>query len=96
MDFCQATETDGLAVVGYAIGRRHGGAVARNRLRRRLREAMRAAGPSLVPGTYLVRAIPGAEEVDFEELRRAAETAARAAADRARTNAGEEEGREVR
>lgn len=96
VDFCQARETGGRPVVGYAIGRRHGGAVARNRLRRRLREAVRAAAPALVPGAYLVRATPGVSELDFEGLRRAVGAAARAAAERARTDADDEEGREVR
>ena len=41
--------------VAYAVGRRAGGAVARNRVRRRLRAAARAHAGELEPGrAYLV------------------------------------------
>ena len=41
--------------VGYAIGRRAGGAVARNKVRRRLRAATRVHAGELEPGrAYLV------------------------------------------
>ena len=73
-------EVTNVPLVGYSIGRRHGGAVERNRLRRRLRAAVRASGPELAAGAYLVRAAPGAGELGFEELRRAVRAAARAAA----------------
>ena len=46
--------------VGYAIGKRCGNAVTRNRLRRRLREAVRTTAPALPLGTYLLRAEPSA------------------------------------
>jgi ribonuclease P protein component len=46
--------------VGYAIGRHCGGAVVRNSLRRRAREVVRAAAPTLPRGTYLVRLDPAA------------------------------------
>jgi ribonuclease P protein component len=70
-----------LPTAGYAIGRRHGNAVRRNRLRRRLRAAMTAAAPSLPPGIYLVRADTAASELGFDALRAALCSAARAAAD---------------
>jgi ribonuclease P protein component len=35
---------------GFAVSRRLGGAVIRNRLRRRLRESLRALAPFLAPG----------------------------------------------
>ena len=49
---------DGPPRVAYAVGRRVGGAVARNRLRRRLRAVVAAAAPRLAPGAYLVSAGP--------------------------------------
>ncbi len=73
-------EAANMAVVGYTIGRSHGGAVERNRLRRRLREAVRASGPELPLGAYLVRAEPSAAGVGFAELRRTVRAAALAAA----------------
>ena len=74
-----AAEAAGFPVVGYAIGRRHGGAVVRNRLRRRLREAVRAAATDLEPGAYLVRATPPAATLGFEELCRSVRAALRVA-----------------
>ncbi|MGH8980203.1 MAG: ribonuclease P protein component, partial [Acidimicrobiales bacterium] len=74
-------ETPGLACVGYAVGRRHGNAVTRNRLRRRLRAVAReveAAG-GLAPGAYLVSARPEATALDTRALRTAFEAATRAA-----------------
>ena len=55
--------------VGYAIGRRCGNAVTRNRLRRRAREVARAEAPSLARGRYLVRLEPAASTVSPAELR---------------------------
>jgi ribonuclease P protein component len=52
--------------VAYAIGRHVGGAVVRNRLRRRLRVLARQS--SLAPGAYLVSAGQGAGEVPFATL----------------------------
>jgi ribonuclease P protein component len=46
--------------VGYVIGKRCGNAVTRNMLRRRLREASRAAAAELPAGFYLLRADPSA------------------------------------
>ncbi len=56
----------------YAIstGRRLGGAVKRNRVRRRIREILREAGPSPAGGLdILVMARPGCPEATFTELR---------------------------
>jgi ribonuclease P protein component len=56
--------------VAFAIPRAAGGAVARNRLRRRLRAALRELEPELVPGgTYLVGAGRSAVTRTPDELR---------------------------
>lgn len=52
--------------VAFAIGRAFGSAVARNRLRRRLRALL--AGAQLPPGWYLVGARPTAADRNFSEL----------------------------
>ncbi len=55
--------------VAYAVGRRTGGAVQRNRVRRRLRAIVRELADQLPPGAYLVAAAPGAAALSFWELR---------------------------
>lgn len=55
--------------VAYAIGRKVGGAVVRNRLRRRLRVVVSELGPLVQPGAYLIAAAPGAATLSFGELR---------------------------
>jgi ribonuclease P protein component len=72
--------------VAFAVGRRVGSAVARNRLRRQLRAVVAELAGELAPGAYLL-AYRGAPEVPSGELRRlvaaAATTAgARSAGDR--------------
>lgn len=55
--------------IAYAIGKRVGTAVVRNRLRRRLK-AIAAAHADLVhPGSYLIGARPGAAHCSYEELK---------------------------
>ncbi|MGI8685357.1 MAG: ribonuclease P protein component [Acidimicrobiales bacterium] len=54
--------------VAYAIGRSVGGAVVRNRLRRRLRAVVSELEPQLRPGAYLVGAAPEAASLSFGEL----------------------------
>jgi ribonuclease P protein component len=56
--------------VAYAVGRNHGGAVARNRVRRRLRAAVAAERDALCAGAaYLVTPSPAAAHVPFPVLR---------------------------
>jgi ribonuclease P protein component len=57
--------------VAYAIGRRTGGAVTRNRLRRQLREILRELPqPDVIgPGTHLVVVRPEAAGASSHELR---------------------------
>lgn len=60
--------------VAYAIGRKVGPAVVRNRLRRRLRAAVReldVATGGLPAGSYLVSLRPEATRLDYAGLRRA-------------------------
>ena len=54
---------------GLSTGRRLGGAVVRNRVRRRLREALRVMAPSFQPGwDILIIARPAIVEADHEAL----------------------------
>jgi ribonuclease P protein component len=54
---------------GLSTGRALGGAVVRNRVRRRLREALRAMAPSFQPGwDVLIIARPAIVEADQETL----------------------------
>ena len=55
--------------VAFAIGRRVGPAVVRNRLRRQLRSCVREAASSLPPGAYLIGVAPDAIHLSFEDLR---------------------------
>jgi len=55
--------------VAYAVGRRVGSAVVRNRVRRRLRAATRAHADTLVPGcAYLVSTAGTAAACTYAEL----------------------------
>jgi ribonuclease P protein component len=54
---------------GLATGKRLGGAVTRNRVRRRIREALRAMAPSFQPGwDVLIIARPAIVEADHKTL----------------------------
>jgi ribonuclease P protein component len=55
--------------VAYAIGRKVGGAVERNRLRRRLRAIVGQLAPQLRPSAYLIGASPEVRNLSVGELR---------------------------
>jgi ribonuclease P protein component len=66
-------------LVAYAIGRHVGGAVVRNRWRRRLRAIVAEISPELAFGTYLIGLGSGVAAIRFDELRgRVSETMRRA------------------
>jgi ribonuclease P protein component len=58
----------------FAVGRRVGPAVVRNRVRRRLRAIV--GGLDLAPGAYLVTASPEAATTSYDDLHRHVGTAA--------------------
>lgn len=55
--------------VAYAIGRKVGGAVVRNRIRRRLRAITREVGVQLRPGAYLFGVNAAAASLSYGDLR---------------------------
>jgi ribonuclease P protein component len=55
--------------VAYAISRRTGSAVVRNRLRRRLRAIMSAQAQSIPVGAYVIRTGPDGTRLGFDELK---------------------------
>ena len=69
--------------VAYAVGKRVGGAVVRNGLRRRLRAVVADISGSLEPGAYLVAAGREAVGLPYEDLK-AQVTAAMTSASRDR------------
>jgi ribonuclease P protein component len=67
--------------VAYAVGRGVGNAVTRNRVRRRLRAAVRAESAVVRPDSaYLVGTTPAGADASYEELRAALAEALRSAA----------------
>ncbi len=62
-------EDSGPTRVGIVVGRRVGKATARNRVKRRIREGVRAFYPKLLPGyDVIVIARQPAASVDFDQL----------------------------
>jgi ribonuclease P protein component len=64
--------------VAFAVGRRVGTAVARNRIRRQLRAVVAELAPELAPGAYLLayRGAPGIDSLALRDLVAAAATTA--------------------
>lgn len=54
--------------VGFSVNKKVGGAVVRNRTKRRLRECMRLRMPQLRRGLYVIVARPSAAERTFAQL----------------------------
>ena len=75
-------EAPGPPRVAYAIGRKVGGAVERNRLRRRLRAIVATEAPNLATGSYLVGATAEASSLGVEELQTIVKQAMQAAVTR--------------
>ena len=67
--FLQPSDGGSGVSVAYAVGRHVGGAVVRNRWRRRLRAIAAEASPDLAPGAYLVGVGRGVVELRFGELK---------------------------
>jgi ribonuclease P protein component len=55
-------------LVAYVVSKRCGNAVARNRIRRRMRAAAAAAAPELRRGAYLISSRPEVATCNYEEL----------------------------
>jgi ribonuclease P protein component len=79
-----APNSAGVARVGFAIPRACGGAVERNRLRRRLREALRPQLADLAGLDVVVSVQRGATALAWADLRADAERCAQAARTRLR------------
>ena len=74
---CVDDESSGRSRVAFAIGRNVGGAVPRNRARRRLRAVMAGLSGELSGRAWLVGAGREILDADYESLRRDAEAAVR-------------------
>ena len=58
----------GVLKVGFSVGKKLGGAVARNRVKRRLRAAVAPLLPRMKPGLYVFIARQPAVDADFAKL----------------------------
>ncbi len=68
------------SMAGFAVSKAVGGAVVRNRVKRRLRAIMRDSLPDLPAGAHVViRALPPSAEAEFSALRSDVSSALRSA-----------------
>lgn len=60
---------DALSMAGFAVSKAVGGAVIRNRVKRRMRAIMAELLPTLPPGSgVVVRALPASADATFSQL----------------------------
>lgn len=69
VQFLPAPEAEQARRFAYAVPRKVGTAVERNRCRRRLRAVVAESTASIPPGTYLVACEQGVRDLPFQELR---------------------------
>ncbi|NNN13397.1 MAG: ribonuclease P protein component [Acidimicrobiaceae bacterium] len=62
-------DSEGPALVGFAISKRVGNAVVRNRIRRRLRAISASAEAAFTSGSYLIAVKPSAKDSGYWELK---------------------------
>jgi len=74
---------EGALRVAYAVGKRCGKAATRNRIRRRLRAAVRDVSAGVPPGAYLVSGAPEVASLPYQDLVALVGQAMRAASGRA-------------
>lgn len=67
--YCPPTTGQDGRQVAFAVSKRCGGAVVRNRIRRRLRSAATELAITFPAGAYLVRTDPEAATASYEELK---------------------------
>ncbi len=67
--FFAKRDSEGPVLVGFAISKKVGNAVVRNRIRRRLRAISASTEVTLIPGSYLIAVKPSVKESGYLELK---------------------------